>query len=86
MGGLEQTRLVPVGSRERALPVTEHLRLEQRLRQSRAVDGNHFPARPAAVGVDELGDDFLAGAALPGDQDRSVRRRHLAGQVHGLPE
>ena len=37
----------------------------------------------AAVAVDGLGDELLAGAALAGDQDRGVGRRDAADQLRG---
>ncbi len=36
--------------------------------------------------MDELRNDFLAGAALPADEDRCVSRCDLSGQLDGLPE
>ena len=86
VGGLEQARLVAVGAGEGALPVAEHLALEQRLGQRGAVDRHQRPARPPAVLVDELGDDLLAGAALAADEHRGVGGGHLAGQLDRLAE
>ena len=42
---LEQTDLVAIGAGERALPMAEHLRLEQLLRHRRAVDRNEAAGR-----------------------------------------
>ena len=64
----------------------EHLRLEQRLRQGRAVDGHELSAAAAAVVVNELCDELFAGAALAGDKYRRVRRRHTAGELHRAPK
>src|SRR5690606_34321494 len=65
---------------ERTLHVAEHLTLEQRLRQRRAVHRHERPAAAPAVLVDELRDLLLAGPALTGNEDRRVRRRDLASQ------
>src|SRR5687768_5173673 len=66
--------------------MAEHLRFEKRLREGSAVDGNQGAARPAAVLMNELGDDFLSGPALTAYEDRRISRRHLAGKLDGLAE
>ena len=77
---LQETRLLPDRSGERALYVAEHLALEQRLRQRRTVHCHHLPAAAPAVMVDELGDLLLAGPALSREEHRRIRGRHLARQ------
>ena len=68
VGHLELALLVAVGAGEAALDVAEQLRLEQRLGQAGAVDGDERPRRADAVGVHRARHQFLAGAALAGDQ------------------
>jgi hypothetical protein len=68
-----------VGPGERALLVAEAFRFQQGLRHRRGVQGQERPAGPVRVRVDGAGDQFLAGAALPGDNDGEV----LRGQDEG---
>ncbi len=86
VGGLEQARLVAIGAGKGPLPVPEHLALEEGLGQRGGVDRHQLAAGPPAVVVDELGDQFLAGAALAADEHRGVGARHLARQFHRLAE
>src|SRR5581483_4942737 len=72
VGLLEAADPPAVGARERALLVTEELRLEERLRHGGAVHLDERPARPLALRVDRVGDDLLAGAALALDEDRRL--------------
>src|SRR5690606_20115237 len=65
----------PDRSGEGALLVTEHLGLEQVRRNRPAIDRDERLVVPLALGVDRAGDELLAGAALPEDQDRGVGRR-----------
>src|SRR5213596_1087357 len=76
----EQTLLVAHGARERALDVSEQLRLEQALGERPAVERQEraFGTRRALVNV--AGDDLLPGSRLAPDQHRALRRRHLLGQ------
>ena len=71
VGHLELAGLVAVGAREAALDVPEQLRLEERFRDAGAVDRHERLCAAAGV-VDRAGDDFLAGAAFPGNQDFGV--------------
>ena len=73
--GFELARLVAIGAGEAALHVAEQLGLEQRFRQAGAVDRREDVVRPRAARVDVARDDFLADAALAGDQDLGVRSR-----------
>jgi hypothetical protein len=73
------------GPCERALFVSEQLRLEQRFGNGRAVDGDKRAFRSAAEGVQGAGEQLFAGAALPLQQHGRVGAgrtmqllRHLA--------
>ena len=70
---------------EGAPHVTEQLALEHPFRQRAAVDGHEGRGRARAAGVNGAGDDFLAGAALPGDQHRRAGRCDLVHQRPDLP-
>ena len=59
VGHLELAGLVAVGAGEAALHVAEQLRLEQRLRQAGAVDGDERALRPRALRVDALATSSL---------------------------
>src|SRR6056297_2290190 len=60
----------------------EQLRLDQRVGNGRAVDGDERFRRAWAVVVDGVGDQFLADTALADDQHREV----IAGQQYDLLE
>ena len=62
---------------ERALLVAEELRLDQILRQRRAVHLDERLLRARRVVVDRVRDQLLAGARLAAQQHRRVRRRDL---------
>jgi hypothetical protein len=76
--------------------VTEELALDERLRNGRAVDGHERLAPPVGQIVDGARHQFLAGAALAEDQDRSragsgqldppVDLVHAFGLAHQLSE
>ena len=78
-----------VGARigECALDVAEDFALEGALRQSAGVDGHQRHARARRGGVQQLGDNLLAGAVLAGDEDVGVGRTNLRNQfehrLHG---
>src|SRR5690606_33096886 len=72
---LELADLVKRGTGERALDMAEQDRLEQRLRNRRAVDDDVRLVGAPAVPVDRARDEILAGAALAADQDRRVGGR-----------
>ena len=74
-GHHEQTLVVLGRAREAASPVPEELALEQAVRDRRAVLGQEGLAVVDPAGVDLLGDQLLAGAALAGDQHRRVAAR-----------
>ncbi|OLB18888.1 MAG: hypothetical protein AUH12_01385 [Gemmatimonadetes bacterium 13_2_20CM_69_8] len=68
VGELEATH-PPLGSaRERTSLVAEHLRLDQVLRNGRAVDAHEALRRACALAVDRGGDELLARSRLAGDQ------------------
>ncbi len=74
-----------VGAREGPLLVPEELRLEQVLLQRRAVHLHEVPRCPKRVVVRGAGDQLLAGARFPPDQDgRVALRDFLDDAQHGL--
>ena len=81
MGLHEQPGMGRPGVGEGPLHVAEQLALQQRLRQRRAVDGDHRGVLAAAGVVERACDSLLAGAALPGDQDRGVRIGHSLDEL-----
>src|SRR5213078_2546122 len=72
MRHLELARLAGNRARERALLMTEELRLEERLGNRRAVDGDEWGLGPRAQRVERPREQLLAGAAFPFDQHRRV--------------
>ena len=78
MRELQLARLVAIGAREAALDVTEQLRLEQRLGQTRAVHRDEGAPRAARSHVDGAGDEVLADPAFAGDQDLRFADRGAA--------
>ena len=80
---LELADAAAVGAGEGALLVAEQLAFQQVLRDGGAVEGQERCFAPGAVLVDGPGDQFLAGAALAGDQHGDVLGRDAAdGLVH----
>ena len=61
--------------------MTEHLGLEQRFGEGRAVDGDERPAAASAVVMDELRDLFFSRTALARDEDGCIRRRYAASEL-----
>src|SRR5262249_47722102 len=78
---LEATDARAVGAGERAALVAEELRLEQRLRQRRAVHLDQRPLAARRAAVDQPREHLLAGAGLAGEQHRRARRRHAPRTV-----
>src|ERR1043165_9070272 len=72
VGRLDETGAVTVGAGERAAHAAEELRLDERLRKRRAVDGGEGLGAPRRVAVDGARDELLAGAGLAEDADRDV--------------
>ncbi len=83
VGGLEEAGPRLAGAREGSLDVAEELALEQPLGDASAVDRHEGKGRPLAAVVDGPGDELLAGAALPGQDDGGRRPGRLVdGGVH----
>ena len=72
LGQLEAAGAALDGAGEGAFLVAEELALDQRLGNGRAVDGDKGLAAAGAEVVQGAGDEFLAGAALAGDEHRNV--------------
>ena len=86
VGDLEQSDLVAIGAGERPLLVTEHLRLEQMFRHGGAVQWHEWGLRPAAVSMNELGDELFPGAALSHEHDRRIGHGDLSRQIDHAAE
>ena len=71
-----------IGAGERALLVTEQLRLEQRFRKRRAVDLHEVARRRDASCVERAGDELLARARFAANQHGRVALRHLAHDAY----
>jgi len=69
------------GTGEGTALVAEQLRLQHAFGKGGTVDLDERGIGATAVVVDEAGDEFLAGAAFPLDQDAGVRRCNLFRQV-----
>ncbi len=69
VGGLQQSRLGAARIREGATLEPEHLGLQQRVGDRRAVDVHEWSVRPGAGSVNHPGDEALAGTGLPMNQD-----------------
>ena len=67
-----------------SLLVAEQLALQERLRQSRAVNLDERLFLAGGVVVKSLRDHLLARAAFPGDEHRGSRGRHLADHLEDL--
>jgi len=74
---LELAALALVRPGEGALLVAEQLALDERLGNRRAVERDERAGPARRVVVDRLGDELLADAALPEDEDGAASRRHL---------
>src|SRR4029453_3382998 len=70
---LKSARFAGGGPCKCALFMTEQLRLEQRIGNRRAVDGDKRPFRTAAERVQCSGEQLLAGAAFPFQQHGGIR-------------
>ena len=81
---IEQTLLGVDGTGEGALDVTKEGGLEQVGRKVARVDGDERLVRAGGVAVDRARDQFLTGAAFPGDEDRRPARRRLDDEVENL--
>jgi hypothetical protein len=81
VGHFEQAFLGRDRRSERALDVAEERRLQQLRRHGAGVDGHEGLVAARRVGVDGLGDNLLARAALALNQNRRPAGRHLRHQV-----
>src|SRR6185295_4264616 len=72
IGDLHQPLAIAVGVREAASDVAEKRRLQQVVRDCRAVHRDQFRVRATAAQMDQACDDLLADAALPGDEHLRV--------------
>ena len=72
------------GAGEGPLLVAEELALQDIGRHCRAVDGHKRHAAPVALVVKALGEQLLARARLPGDQDGGVALGVLPADVHDI--
>jgi hypothetical protein len=72
---LESSRLAGRGAGEGALLVAEELRFEQRIGNRGAVDRHEWSVGAGAERVQAAGEELLAGAALPLEENRGVGRR-----------
>ncbi len=86
MGGFGQADLALVGTGECALLVAEQLALQQRLGQPRAVHHHQRTAGTRAAGMQGAGEQLFAGAGLPLQQHRYLRRRGPLDTGKGLLE
>ena len=68
-GGANEAGVVAVGAGEGAAAVAEQLAFEQVARDGGAVEGDEGFLGAVGEVVDRAGEDFLAGAALAGDED-----------------
>ena len=71
------------GPAESALLVAEQLAFQQVLGDRGAVQGDKWPRRPARAPVNVPGEDFLARAALAGDEDACFGPGHALGTADG---
>ena len=69
-----------MGPGECSLDMTEELGLEQFFGNGSTIDRHQGLAGPATVVVKGLGDQFLTGAALAGDENGALGIRHLFDQ------
>jgi hypothetical protein len=77
VGDFQLAGLVAIGAREAALDVAEELRLEKRLGQSRAVHDHEGSRGARPLRLNRASHEFLADAALPGDEHLGVRIGNL---------
>ena len=86
VGHLEAANALRDRAGERALLVAEEFAFEQGLRDGGAVDLDQRAGRAGAPGVDDIGQHFLAHAALAGDQDAALgggdQRRVVEDGLH----
>ncbi len=81
VGLLQEAGFVGGGAGEGALHMPEELGLDQVLGERRAVDLHVGPARARALGVQRVGRQLLAGAALAHDEHVGVRPGHRLQKI-----
>ena len=84
VGLLQQPLFLILRAGEGALLEAEQLRFEQRVGDGAAVDRHEGLLVPRAPAVDRPGDQFLAGAALAGDQHIAFACRRLLDEPEDL--
>src|SRR5262249_44757647 len=85
LGDLEEPALRVLRSRERSLGEAEELALDELVRERAQVDRDERLGGARARAVDRAGDDFLAGAALAGEEERRHGGRDLRDKVEDAP-
>ena len=84
-GLAEEALAVGVGAGESAADGPEQLAFDQFAGQGGAVDLDDLAFAAGAQGMEEVGDDFLAGAALPSDEDGDIARRDAVDLADHVP-
>ena len=84
-GLAEEALAVGVGPGESAADGPEQLAFDQFAGQGGAVDLDDLAFAAGAQGMEEVGDDFLAGAALPSDEDGDIARRDAVDLADHVP-
>ena len=82
--GADEARMVAVGARERAPAMAEQLALEHVARHRGAVERNERFRGAVGIAVNRAGEDFLAGAAFPRDEDAGAGAPDAFGVGHQL--
>ena len=80
----EQSLAVGVRAGEGAFHGAEQLALDQFARQGGAIDLDDLALAAWAESMDEVGDHFLAGAALAGNQHGHIARRDALDRAHDI--
>ena len=84
VGRLKPALAMGVGPGKGALDVAEELAFQQGFVERGAIAGDEGPLPPPAQGVDGVGHQFLAGAALAEDDHRGLALGGLLGEVKDL--
>src|SRR5208337_11942 len=82
VSSFEQAPFLLMGVREGAFLVAEELAFQKGFSERRAVNGQEWAFGPWAVAMNLARHQFLAGAALPEDQDRVGRGSDLQNHAH----
>ena len=82
---LNPAETVPIGASEAAARMAEELRLEERLRKTRAVHGDVGPTAPVRTVVRLPGKDVFPDPAFAGNQNLRVGLTRAPGHFDGLP-